>query len=610
MVISRKIDAQFDQVDMAASLPHSPTPFRHTVPKLHYQVAMVNPASHLFEVTLSIQNWHDPDLDLKLPVWTPGSYLVREYAKSLQDFIAKDASDHTLPSIKLSKNHWQVNTTTASNLTVHYAIFAQELTVRTNHLDITHGYFNPGAMFCYLPGWEQEQITVTILPPYPNWTVTTALPRVGGDSHTFVAANFDTLVDSPFEVGTHALYPFEFLGKPHQWAIWGEGNIDAQQLIEDTQKVIQVEAELFGGLPYDHYLFLLHLTEKGYGGLEHHHSCSLQYPRFSFRDPDKYRRFMSLVAHEFFHLWNVKRLRPQALQTFDYDRENYTDCLWFCEGVTSFYDQVIPLRAGISDAQWYLKQLSEAITRLQTTPGRFVQSLSQSSFDAWIKLYRPTPNSRNAEVSYYLKGELVALLLDLLIRTQHQNQRSLDDVMRHLWQQFGELELGYTSAQLKAVFETIAATDLTSFWLDYIEGTAELPFNQYLEPFGLQIYPEIPAGSPPYLGLEAQLEAGLVMVKFVAFQSPAQQAGIEVGDQLLAIAGFKVGADQLGDRLKDFQPGKQIEITLFHHDQLRICEVTLAEPVAVRYQIGAIANPTPVQEDYCHRWLGLKPNEL
>ena len=570
---------------------------------------MPEPATHLFEVAITVQNWQEPCLDLKLPVWTPGSYLVREYAKHLQNFRAEDAAGHALSCRKLSKNHWQVETAERSDVTVRYAIFAHELTVRTNHLDPTHGYFNPGAMFCYIPGLEQHQITVTVQPPHPTWTVTTPLP-MADVPQTLLAANFDTLVDSPFEVGTHRLYEFEVAGKPHQWAIWGQGNVDATQLIQDTQKVIQAEADLFGGLPYERYLFLLHLTEKGYGGLEHKDGCSLQYPRFGFRDPDQYKRFISLVAHEFFHLWNVKRLRPQALQTFDYDQENYTDCLWFCEGVTSFYDQVIPLRAGICDAQWYLKQLSEAITRLQTTPGRQVQPLSQSSFDTWIKLYRPTANSRNAQVSYYLKGELVAVLLDLLIRQQHQHRRSLDDVMRQLWQQFGQPGLGYTSAQLKSVFEAVAELDLTAFWLNYIEGTAELPFNQYLDPFGLQVHPDIPEDAPPYLGLDLKMEAGAAMVKFVAADSPAQRAGMAAGDQLLAIAGFKVSADGLSDRLQDFQPGDEVAITFFHQDQLRTSPVLLAEPVARTYGVRAIQPSTVSQKDNCRQWLGVELETL
>jgi predicted metalloprotease with PDZ domain len=355
--------------------------------EIRYQVAMPNPQTHLFEVTLQVKGWATAVLDLKLPVWTPGSYLVREYAKHLQNFSA--TGQKALAWRKISKNHWQVDTLGQSEITVCYRVFANELSVRTNHLDGTHGYFNGAALFFYLPGFEHQPIQVAIAPPYPNWQVATPLPTVPGQTNTFYAADFDTLVDSPFEIGTHALYEFEAQGKPHQLAIWGQGNTDPDRIIQDTQKIIDVEAELFGGLPYDSYLFLLHLSPQGNGGLEHKNACSLNYPRFGFRTKEKYQRFMQLVAHEFFHLWNVKRIRPKALEVFDYEQENYTTSLWFSEGTTSYYDLNIPFRAGIYDAKTLLGNLSKEITRLQTTPGRQVQPASESSFDAWIKLYRP-----------------------------------------------------------------------------------------------------------------------------------------------------------------------------------------------------------------------------
>jgi predicted metalloprotease with PDZ domain len=569
----------------------------------HYTVAMPQPANHLFEVSFAIQGWFSEMLDLKFPVWTPGSYLVREYARHLQGFTALDAQGQPLPWQKVSKNHWRVETQGNSTLTVQYRIFANELTVRTNHLDITHGYFNPAAMFFRVPGYEERAIAITLSPP-EHWKVSTPLPAAS-QPNTFVAATFDELVDSPFEIGTHAVYDFEVLGKPHQFAIWGEGNFNLAQLLIDTRKIIETEAALFGGLPYDRYLFLLHLSANGYGGLEHKSACSLIYSRFGLQSEDSYQKFMSLVAHEFFHLWNVKRIRPKGLEIFDYDQENYTDSLWFCEGTTSFYDLVIPLRAGIYDAKCYLKKVSEAITQLQTIPGRKVQPLSESSFDAWIKLYRPDANSRNAQVSYYLKGELVSLLLDLTIRAQHQNQRSLDDVLRQLWQQFGQPEVGFTRDQLKTVFESIAGIDLTPFWTSYIDGTAELPFDRVLAPFGLMLKAEV-AHSTPYLGLTVKTEQGAAIVKFVEANSPAEQAGIEPGDELLAIAHFRVTADQINDRLHHYQPQDSLLVTVFHQDVLREYPVTLGEPFPNRWSLQPVAQPTPAQQKLFQGWLGIE----
>jgi predicted metalloprotease with PDZ domain len=328
----------------------------------------------------------------------------------------------------------------------------------------------------------------------------------------------------------------------------------------------------------------------------------LIYSRLGLCSEDTYQKYMSLVAHEFFHLWNVKRIRPKGLEVFDYDQENYTDSLWFCEGTTSFYDLVIPLRAGIYDAKCYLNKVSEAITQLQTIPGRKVQPVSESSFDAWIKLYRPDANSRNAQVSYYLKGELVSFLLDLIIRAQHQNGRSLDDVMRQLWQQFGQPEVGFTREQLKAIFESVAEVDLTRFWASYIDGTTELPFDEILAPFGLMLNSEI-TNPAPYLGLIAKTEHGATIVKFVEADSPAERAGIEPGDELVALANFRITAEQLGDRLQYYQPRENLSITVFHQDVLRECVVTLGEPIPSRWTLKPVAQPTVAQQKLFQGWL-------
>jgi predicted metalloprotease with PDZ domain len=574
-----------------------------TAPTINYQVAMPQPESHLFEVTLRLQGWQAATLDLKMPVWTPGSYLVREYAKHLQNFSATTTDGRPLTGRKLSKNYWQVETNSISEVIVHYRVFANELSVRTNHLDATHGYFNPAALFFYLPSFEQIPITVTIVPPHPDWQVTTPLPSVDGQVNTFCADNFDQLVDSPFEVGCHQLYEFEVLGKPHQLAIWGQGNAKPERIIQDTRKIIEVEAEMFGGLPYDRYLFLLHLVSTGGGGLEHKTSCSLIYPRFGFRSQEKYDRFLQLVAHEFFHLWNVKRIRPKALEVFDYDQENYTPSLWFSEGTTSYYDLVIPQRAGIYNTKTYLEALSKEITRLQTTPGRLVQPVSESSFDAWIKLYRPDANSGNAQISYYLKGEMVSLLLDLLIRARHGNERSLDDVMRIMWQQFGQTEIGFTPEQLRSVIESVAGMDLSDFFSRYIDGTEELPFNEYLEPFGLHLV-GVEEEPTPHLGMLVKAENGREVIKFVEVGSPAQKAGIDAGDELLAVNGFRVTAEQLSDRLKDYHAGNTIEVTVFHQEELSRCLVTLEAPRPTRYQVVALEHPSQTQKQNFIGWLG------
>lgn len=579
---------------------------RHLAPRsarvtLHYQVAMPQPSNHLFEVTLQVSGWQADTLDLKMPVWTPGSYLVREYARHVQDFSA--ASDAPLNWQKLSKNHWQIETAGVSDVTVRYRVFANELTVRTNHLDSTHGYFNGAALFCFVPGYERSPIRVTIVPPHPAWGISTTLPAVAEPANTYEAPDFDTLADCPVEVGVHELYLFEVLGKPHQFAIWGEGNYDPDRLLEDTRKIIEVEADLFGGLPYERYLFLLHLSNQGYGGLEHKDSCTLNYARFGFRNPDRYYRFLQLVAHEFFHLWNIKRIRPKALEVFDYEHENYTPSLWFSEGTTSYYDLLIPYRAKIYDVRFYLRSLSQEITRFLTTPGRKVQPLSESSFDAWIKLYRRDANSDNNQISYYLKGEMVSLLLDLQIRERWQNARSLDQVLQQLWQQFGKDEVGFTPAQLQQVIESVAGTDLSDFFQLALHTTADLPFHELLAPFGLQLRPDDPSHQPPFTGMTLKSEQGRDLVKFVEIDSPAQQAGLDAGDELLALNGLRVTTEQWGDRLKDYQPGDTLSLTYFHQDELRTTSLTLTAPRPTGYQLVPVEHPSKTQRQNFEGWL-------
>lgn len=579
-----------------------------TSPNLHYQVTMPEPQSHYFIVTSQIKGWQEDKLDLKFPVWTPGSYLVREYEKHLQNFQPCDLTTKNILNYqKLGKAHWQIDTKNQENIEISYRIYADELTVRTNHLDYSHGFFTGAALFFYLPGFENLDLTLTVIPPQPDWAIATALPEKEKNqttgAKTFYAKNFDTLVDSPVEVGLHKDYAFEAEGKPHHFVVWGQSNLDAAQLVKDTQKIIATEAALFGELPYDDYWFILHTSNQNFGGLEHKDSCVLNYDRFSFRDPENYQQFLQLVAHEFFHLWNIKRIRPIALEKFNYDRENYTPSLWFSEGTTSYYDLLIPLRAGLYDRQTYLKNLGKEITRYLTTPGRLVQPLAESSFDAWIKLYRRDANSDNSQMSYYLKGELVTLMLDLLIREKHQNQKSFDDVLRKMWQEFGREEIGFTPEQLEQVITDVAETDLTEFFQTYLHTTAELPLNDYLQPFGLKINP-VNKDLTPHLGIKVKSEAGQEKITFVAVQSPAAIAGITPQDLLLAIDGIRVTADQLPQRLKDYQANDMIQLTVFHQDVLRTVDVVLATPQANRYEVVPIADPSDVQLQNLTGWLG------
>jgi predicted metalloprotease with PDZ domain len=599
---------------MTQAITAPSTPSIDSQPRIGYRIAMPEPNTHLFELTLTIANWDKDTLDLKLPVWTPGSYLVREYSKHLQDFQATGADGFPLISEKRSKNHWQIQTPESdqrSTLTICYRLFANDLTVRTNHLDRTHGFIVSAATFFRIPGLEHQPIELEIIPPDPAWQLATPLKQLNAldhapDRHRLIAPDFDTLIDSPIEIGIHQTTEFEAIGKPHRYVTWGNGNGNFDKIVADTIKIIECEAALFGGdVPYDRYLFLLHQSGNNYGGLEHKDSCVLAYPRSGLRDRDKYCRFMQLVAHEFFHLWNVKRLRPKALEHFDYDQENYTPSLWFCEGVTSYYDVLFPLWAGVYDVDFFLNSLSKDITRYLLTPGRLVQPLSESSWDAWIKLYRRDNNSDNSQISYYTKGMMVALLLDLKIRLESENKRSLDDLMRSLWDQFGRHEIGYTPEELIAECEAIAQCDLSGFFNCYLHTTEELPLQDYLEPFGLTI--ESTLAKAPYFGARvADSDSNRAIVQFVEIGSPAQIAGIDPNDELLALNGDRITAKTFNDQLKDYRSGETIVVTLFHNDELLEISVTLDDPQPTAYRVKPIKSPTASQATNQLTWLRTK----
>jgi len=599
--------------------------------KIQYQVSMPQPTNHLFQVDLTLEDGfpHQSPWVFSLPVWTPGSYLIREYSRHIQGVQAW-YGDVPIAVQKVSKNRWQtivsepltsdpltsepatsapltsdpiVSVSNNQPLRLSYQVLAAELTVRTNHLDATHGYFNPAALLLAVEGYSHLPHQVTIVLPQAHWQVATPLPSLPDAPLTFEASDYDQLVDSPFEMGEHERFEFTVLDKPHSLVIWGKGNYDAQWLMGDISRIIETEAALWGGLPYNRYLFLIHLGTS-YAGLEHRDSCSLICPRQAFRQIESYQTVLNLIAHEFFHLWNVKRLRPKALETFDYDRENYTPSLWFSEGVTSYYDLLIPQRSGLYESHTFLSLLGKEISRFLNTPGRWVQPLRESSWDAWIKLYRRDAHSDNHHISYYLKGAMVTLLLDLRIRERHQNRRSFDDVLRSLWQEWGQPERGFTEADVaQAIAQVLGSKDFLADYQDYLDGTAELPFAEAFAPFGLELVPL--QSSLPFWGLSLYTERGRVLIQSVLANSPGQTAGVEPEDELIAIDGLRVtSSEQALNLLQNYLAGESIALTVFHQDLLQTRSVILENPQPSQYELRLMSHPSPAQKALYEGWLG------
>ncbi len=584
-----------------------------------YTLQLQRPEARLISVELRFPTRGARELDVRMPVWTPGSYLVREHQRHVDDLVAGGAG-RALAAEKIDKHTWRIRCEGVEEVRVRYQLACFELTVRTNHVDATHAFLNPAATCLFVVGREAEACEVRLELP-AGWLAWVALQQRG---EAFVARDYDELVDSPFELGpaeTHESRAFTVLGVPHELVVWGKGDLDLDKAAVDIAKIIESEAALFGGLPYrEKYLFILHLNDKGRGGLEHRRSCALLAPRFSFQSSAGYEDFLQLVAHEFFHLWNVKRLRPAAFTPYDWTRENHTSLLWAMEGLTRAYEITALRRAGIASPQRALELWAELITTLLRTPGRLRSTLSQASYDAWIKFYRPDESTLNTTVSYYLKGGVVGLLLDLELRRRTAGKRSLDDLMRLLFERYGTGPGLPEDGVERAAIELAGDASLQAWFDRALRSTEELPLEEALAGVGLKavLHPAEGAddkgsaeGNPdkaPKLtsargwhGAALRDQGGVLGVPWVAEGSPAQLAGLGGGDEIVAVDGFR---SEMKQRLNKSPPGTRLRLQLFRLDQL--VELTLQLGAAPLDTVTLLPDPraTPEQLELRKAWLG------
>jgi len=583
------------------------------VTKLLYRLHVPEPSTHLLAVELAADDVRGPS-ELVMPSWTPGSYLMREFPRNVVQFEATDGARNALRSEKTDKNRWRVEAPPDGTLRARWIVHADELTVRTSHVDATHAYINGASVFMYLRGREGEPAAVEVHAP-AGWRVATALTAL--DERRFLAADYDELVDSPMEIGTHQAVRWTVDGVSHEYAVWGRGNADPRRLAADTTRIVLAEREIFGELPYPAFTFILHLTSGGGGGLEHRNSTSLLAERWGFRGPS-YESFLGLAAHELFHAWNGKRIRPAALGPFDYTRESYTRDLWVVEGITTYYTDLLLRRAGLIPQQRYLDKVAEMISRFRVLPGRMVQPLADASFDTWIKFYRPDANTPNATISYYQKGALVALLLDLRIRAVTENARSLDDLMRLLWERYGARDTGFPEGAVETAAAEVAGTDLRAFFDHVLRSTAELDYEGVLAAAGLRLLPvHLAAGAsqgqhphPPALpqeshtGLTLRQEGGRVSVVNVLAGSAAWRAGVNAGDELVALDGFRIPSPEwLNARLVERQRGSIVPLTVFRRDELLTLQLPVETGPPQRWVLRTDPDATPEQKALLAHWL-------
>src|SRR5690349_283413 len=592
-----------------------------------FTVTMAQPHTHLFGIDVAVRHTGDAPQEerLVMPVWTPGSYLIREFERNVQGFSVADEAGRPLKWEKTNKNTWRIFTNGAREWHAHYRVYANELSVRTSELNSSHAYWNNANLLMYLDGFLKSPATVHVLAP-DVWKVATGLPAVLGQKNTFRAENFDILYDSPFEASNFKTLIFNVKGVAHMIVIDGEGNYDAERMRRDVQKIVETQVELMGGeVPYRDYTFILHLRQNAGGGLEHLNSTSLGYPSYGFtiargdrttssspnagESSRDYRGFLSLVAHEFFHLWNVKRIRPDALGPFDYTKENYTKLLWVAEGITDYYADLTLRRAGlISDAE-FLTGTARSIQQLQNTPGRLVQSVEESSFDSWVKFYRPDENTINSQVSYYDKGAILGLLLDLEIRKRSNGAKSLDDVLRTLYTDFFKKDRNYTPADFQKICETAAGGSLEEFFRKYVRGVDELDYNAAFEAVGLRLDTALPGatGQPVQrvdFGADLRQEEDRLMVTRVYAGSAAYDQGLNTGDQIIALDNARVTRDFFNARLAEKKPGDLINLTIFRFDELSTLLIKLGGRSDGTYRIVPVPAQTEAQKRMLRGWLG------
>lgn len=574
--------------------------------KIGYEVSFKEPQAHYAEIEMNISGLSKPYIDVKMPVWTPGSYLIREFSKNVENFTAT-AGTAPLKVEKVKKNTWRVYSNKSNALKINYSVYSFEVSVRTPFVDASHAFLFPTGIFMYPDNQLAAASTVRII-PFKGWDkVSTGLEPVAGQPFTYMAKNYDILFDSPIEVGNQDVFEFMAAGVKHTVAMYGGGKYDPERLKADMPKIVEEATAMYGENPNQHYTFIIHNLSRGSGGLEHLNSTVLGVARDSYATEAGYKSFLGLVAHEYHHLWNVKRLRPVALGPFDYENENYTTNLWIAEGFTSYYENKFMLRAGYHSPDEFAGSLINKVANIINTPGAKVESAAASSFDAWIKYYRPNENSNNATVSYYNKGEVIGLLLDLEIINATKGIKSLDDVMKAMYLQCKTTGKGYTDGEFKAMAEKISGISLTDFWAKYINGVYPIEYAKYFGYAGIKVQNENEGKNIPYLGIATRATDGHVSIIAVSRDSGAWKDGLNVNDEVISIdgasaeanvnampvlAGKKVG-DVITVKIKRDFLDKEIKVTLRANPNVSLVP-SMAEGV------------TADQRNVLKKWMGLK----
>ncbi len=614
---------------------------------VQYQVLLDNPQTQMVGITMSIRDIKPSErsIDFCLPAWRPGKYSILDPAGTIREMKAINAkTDELLPITKIDKATWRVQSIGASAIRISYLVYANSLGDRTRHVDDSHAFLSGSSVFLYNEDRRDQPVRVALQMP-EHWNIAGGLTIDPADDRSILASNYDVLVDSPIEVGEHDRIRFDVLDTPHEIIIWPTGlQYDADQLITDFTKIIEASHTIFGSFPYERYVFLMHVGAGAGGGTEHLNSTVMQTSRAklegSIDNSSTYQGFLGLVAHEFFHTWNVKAFRPAGITPYDYTKENYSTLFWVAEGATSYYDELLLARTGQQKTKAYLDRLGDSINSIRDHPGASVQSLSASSFDAWIKFNKHTSDDLNSEVSFYSKGALASLYFDLALRQCSGNNASLDTVLREVYETYRWPARGYSPDQLRTIMDAQGDHDFREAFARYIDDTDPLPLETVFEVVGLELYFKAkeqekstdddddnandesdadPSPSEeatdeisvkPFLGLNLSSSGSFATVRSVRADGPAYAAGLIVGDDIIALDGRRLKSSELDKRLKSYEVGDEITFTIMRRDQLRTINVVVAGVPDGKWTIRRLDDPTGAQKEAYASWIGQDwPNE-
>jgi len=556
-----------------------------------YNLKMPKPQNHYYHVEMEISDIKANEINVKMPIWAPGSYLAREFAKNVNLVKAFDNNGNELPVKKTNKNTWKVSNCKGKKISVKYEVYAFELSVRTSFLDLTHGFVSGSGVFMYVEGAKDKKGQVEVFPHESFKVITTALKEsseglLKDGSTVFEFDNYDQLVDCPIEIGNQRSFSFEAAGVRHDVAMYGFGNYNIDTLKKDMAKVVESATAIFGENPNKDYTFIIHNVVNAQGGLEHTNSTVLSVNRWTYTGAE-YLGFLKLVAHEYFHLWNVKRIRPVELGPFNYDEENYTSLLWVMEGFTSYYEKMILLRAGYYSQIDLLNSMFSSLNYVEGSTGSRVQPVAHASFDAWIKAYRPHENSHNTTMSYYSRGSVIAMMLDAKIIKKYKGKKSLDDFMQHIYSEYYKKKnRGFSESEFKMELEDFLGENMDQFYVDFIDGTEIPDYNAVFSPLGVKVeYVGKPEAS---VGMSLSDAGGKTIVKAIRSNSSAEDAGISVNDEIIGCNGMRADKKSLDDFFKSIEVGERVEILFARDEQLfsTTIEITAYEKPKFEYSIS------------------------